>query len=90
MARLIDNLLSLNRIEMRLHLRPQGRVDMTDIAAHVAADARTRGGESDIAVHFSIADEPLWVQGDRDELVQVIPISSKTPSNMAGAAATSG
>ncbi len=72
MARLIDNLLSLNRIEMRLHLRPQGRVDMTDIAAHVAATLEPVAEKSHIAVHFSIADEPIWVQGDRDELVQVI------------------
>ena len=72
MARLIDNLLSLNRIEMRLHLRPQGRVDMTDIAAHVVATLEPMAERSGITCHFSIADEPIWVQGDRDELVQVI------------------
>ena len=72
MARLIDNLLSLNRIEMRLHLRPQGRVDITDIVAHVVATLQPMGEKAGIACHLSIAEEPIWVQGDRDELVQVI------------------
>jgi two-component system, OmpR family, phosphate regulon sensor histidine kinase PhoR len=72
MARLIDNLLSLNRIETRLHLRPQMRVDMKEIAAHVVAALGPAAEKSGIACHFSAGEGRVWVQGDRDELVQVI------------------
>lgn len=72
MARLIDNLLSLNRIETRLHLRPQTLVDMIEIAGHVVATLEPVAAKSGIACHFSGADGPMWVRGDRDELVQVI------------------
>ncbi len=37
MSRLIDDLLSLSRIEMRAHLRPETAVDLEEIARHVAA-----------------------------------------------------
>ena len=35
MRRLIDDLLSLSRIEMNEHVRPQGEVDLAQVAAHV-------------------------------------------------------
>ena len=72
MARLIDNLLSLNRIETRLHLRPQTLVDLDEIAAHVVATLQPGAEKTDVAVHLSGVDGPVWVQGDRDELVQVV------------------
>jgi two-component system phosphate regulon sensor histidine kinase PhoR len=72
MARLIDNLLSLNRIETRLHLRPQTLVEMREIAGHVVATLEPVAEKSGIACHLRAADGPIWVQGDRDELVQVI------------------
>ena len=72
MARLIDNLLSLNRIETRLHLRPQGLVDIAEIAGHVITTLEPVAEKSGIACHLSGAEGPIWVQGDRDELVQVV------------------
>ena len=54
MARLIDNLLSLNRIETRLHLRPQAIVDLQEIAAHVVATLEPAAEKSGIACHFSV------------------------------------
>ncbi len=72
MARLIDNLLSLNRIETRLHLRPQSRVDLVDIAGHVVATLQPVAEKAGIACHLIAGDGPIWVQGDRDELVQVV------------------
>jgi two-component system phosphate regulon sensor histidine kinase PhoR len=72
MARLIDNLLSLNRIETRLHLRPQTVVDMKEIAGHVVATLEPGAEKAGIVCHLGGADGPIWVQGDRDELVQVL------------------
>jgi len=72
MARLIDNLLSLSRIEMRMHLRPQSRVNLIEIAEQVEADIEPIAEQANIAFHFDAASGPAWVLGDRDELIQIL------------------
>ncbi len=72
MARLIENLLSLSRIEMRVHLRPQTRVDLNDIAQHVLTDLRPLAEQTGVAFHLTTLPEAAWILGERDELVQVI------------------
>lgn len=71
MRRLIDDLLSLSRIEMNEHVKPSGEVDLTQVAAHVrdvlSGMARDFGCEITVA-----SDGPFAVPGTRDELVQVI------------------
>ncbi|MBC8037203.1 MAG: PAS domain-containing protein [Rhizobiales bacterium] len=71
MKRLIDDLLSLSRIEMNVHLRPSGTVDLAQIARHVAdimsGMAKSEGCELRLDL-----PKPLMVTGDRDELVQVV------------------
>src|SRR5690606_21757940 len=42
MTRLIDDLLSLSRVEMRVHLPPRGIVDLNDVAAYVAQRSEER------------------------------------------------
>ena len=71
MRRLIDDLLSLSRIEMNEHVRPQGEVDLAQVAAHV------REVLSGLAESFGCelvveGQGPLTVTGSRDELVQVV------------------
>ena len=71
MARLIDNLLSLSRVEMRQHLRPQGRVDLDELLDHVLASLEPVAEASRIALHFDGPGAPSMVLADRDELAQV-------------------
>jgi two-component system, OmpR family, phosphate regulon sensor histidine kinase PhoR len=71
MARLIDNLLSLSRVEMRQHLRPQTRVDLNDTLRHVMASMEPLAAASHIELHFDAPDTPAIVLAERDELVQV-------------------
>ena len=70
MARLIDDLLSLSRIEQHLHLRPSEPVDFAAAVRHVAD---TLGPLAhDTGVRLSIeAEAPAVVAGDWDELVRV-------------------
>jgi two-component system phosphate regulon sensor histidine kinase PhoR len=71
MRRLIDDLLSLSRIEMNEHVRPQGEVDLAQVAAHVR-DVLS-GTALDFGCEVTLAsDGPLLVTGSRDELVQVV------------------
>jgi two-component system phosphate regulon sensor histidine kinase PhoR len=71
MARLIDNLLSLSRLEMRQHLRPQTRVDLDELLRHVVASMEPIAAASGVILHSEGLDIEAVVLGDRDELVQV-------------------
>ncbi len=71
MKRLIDDLLSLSRIEMNEHVRPNAEVDLAQVANHVrdvlGGMAKDAGCELRVT-----ANGPLIVLGSRDELVQVV------------------
>ena len=70
MARLIDDLLSLSRIEGNLHVRPDKPVDLALAARHVAESLGPLAAESGTAVDVEAA-EPVVVAGDRDEVLRV-------------------
>jgi two-component system, OmpR family, phosphate regulon sensor histidine kinase PhoR len=70
MARLIDDLLSLSRIEQKQHVRPESAVDLTQVARHVSDTLAPLAKEMGVEIQLS-ADGPIVVMGDRDELVRV-------------------
>ena len=71
MARLIDDLLSLSRIELRAHQRPDTPVDLVPIVRQVADGLQTLARDRDVAVEVTAPAEPLMVPGDRDELIRL-------------------
>jgi two-component system, OmpR family, phosphate regulon sensor histidine kinase PhoR len=70
MARLIDDLLSLSRIELNAHRRPDTPVDLVPIVRHVADGLETLARDRGVIVNVE-ATNALMVLGDRDELVRV-------------------
>ena len=70
MARLIDDLLSLSRIEQKQHVRPEAAVDLAQIARHVADTLAPLAREMGVEIRLD-ADRPVAVIGDRDELLRV-------------------
>jgi two-component system, OmpR family, phosphate regulon sensor histidine kinase PhoR len=70
MARLIDDLLSLSRIELNAHRRPDTTVDLVPIVRQVVDGLQTLARDRGVAVEVE-ASGPLWVLADRDELVRV-------------------
>jgi two-component system, OmpR family, phosphate regulon sensor histidine kinase PhoR len=70
MARLIDDLLSLSRIELNAHRRPDTPVDLVLIVRQVADGLETLARDRGVIVHVDSANA-LRVPGDRDELVRV-------------------
>ena len=70
MSRLIDDLLSLSRIEQSLHLPPVTEVDLADVAHHMRDALTPIASESDVTIRIE-APEPVFVRGDRDELLRV-------------------
>lgn len=71
MARLIDDLLSLSRIELNAHLRPETPVDVVPIVRQVADGLQTLARDRKVKVLIHAPAEPLIVPGDRDELIRV-------------------
>jgi two-component system, OmpR family, phosphate regulon sensor histidine kinase PhoR len=70
MARLIDDLLSLSRIELNAHRRPDTPVDLVAIVRQVTDSLQTLARDRGVTVHVDAADG-LRIPGDRDELVRV-------------------
>jgi two-component system phosphate regulon sensor histidine kinase PhoR len=72
MKRLIDDLLSLSRIEMRAHLSPTRPVDLTSIASQMIETLSPLARERGVAIQAKLPDLPIHVLGDRDELLRVV------------------
>ena len=71
MSRLINDLLSLSRIEMKAHIRPSDPVDLVVLACHVADALEPLARDFGVAIETDLPDAPVTVLGDRDELTQV-------------------
>lgn len=72
MSRLIDDLLSLSRIEMNVNIRPGDSVDLAGVVGHVLDALKPIAEERGVALHFEHGGDPALVLGYRDELVQVV------------------
>lgn len=72
MTRLIDDLLSLSRVEMKVHLPPRGLVDLAEVATYVAQALEPVAAASKIKIVVTKGASPLRIRGDRDEIVQVM------------------
>jgi two-component system, OmpR family, phosphate regulon sensor histidine kinase PhoR len=70
MARLIDDLLSLSRIELNAHRRPDTPVDLVPIVRQVVDGLETLARDRGVSVDV-VAANALSVLGDRDELVRL-------------------
>ena len=70
MARLIDDLLSLSRIELNAHRRPDTPVDLAPIVRQVADGLETLARDRGVIVNIDNANATT-VLGDHDELVRV-------------------
>lgn len=83
MRRLIDDLLSLSRIEMNEHVRPSGEVDLAQVATHVRDVLSPMA--ADVGCEIKVTSEgPVIVAGSRDELVQVVQNLAENALKYAG------
>ncbi|MBZ0214928.1 MAG: hypothetical protein K8F25_00105 [Fimbriimonadaceae bacterium] len=78
MSRLIDDLLSLNRIEMNAHIRPRQKIGFVEVVSHVIDTLQPIAKSAKVKLNLVInadragKDDGFQVIGDRDELVQVV------------------
>jgi two-component system, OmpR family, phosphate regulon sensor histidine kinase PhoR len=71
MARLIDDLLSLSRLEMKPFVNPSERVDLRHLLESVIGSLSQLARESGVTVERSYPDGALAIPGSQDELTQV-------------------
>ncbi|MBL4785530.1 MAG: hypothetical protein JKY49_08875 [Cohaesibacteraceae bacterium] len=71
MSRLIDDLLSLSRIEQKAHLVPDQIVDLCDVLKHTVDTLTPLAQDQKVTITTDIPSDPCLVFGDRDELIQI-------------------
>ncbi len=71
MRRLIEDLLSLTRIELNEHVRPSAIVSLEAIVSEASAALMPLAKIDDIAIEVSAAPNLPLVIGERDELIQL-------------------
>jgi two-component system phosphate regulon sensor histidine kinase PhoR len=71
MARLIDDLLSLSRVELSAHVRPDTLVDIVPIIRQVADGLEPLAHERQVAIEIDLPDTPVAIAGDREELLRL-------------------
>lgn len=72
MRRLIDDLLSLSRIELNEHVPPTGVADLVAIAGDVVDAAGPIARDRGVMIELTAQAKRAPVLGDRDELIQVV------------------
>ncbi|WP_367187269.1 phosphate regulon sensor histidine kinase PhoR [Rhizobium oryzicola] len=71
MSRLVDDLLSLSRLELKAHIAPDQTVDLVPVINHVRDALLPLAQELGVDVKLHLPEAKAEVLGDRDELVQV-------------------
>jgi two-component system phosphate regulon sensor histidine kinase PhoR len=71
MRRLIEDLLSLTRIELNEHVPPSGEVDLEGVVRDAAAALSPLAEADDVSVLIEAPNDLPPVRGDLDELIQV-------------------
>lgn len=72
MARLVRDLLSLSRVEAEERLRPDAVVDVAALVRGALASLRPMVDSHGVTLQVEGVDQPMRVQGDADQLVQVV------------------
>jgi two-component system phosphate regulon sensor histidine kinase PhoR len=70
MKRLIDDLLTLSRIELNEHVRPNNKVSLVSVAKQAKSNLAEQAKEAGLTIELTATDA-VDVAGDPDELLQV-------------------
>ena len=70
MSRLVEDLLSLSRIEMQEHTPPKGETDLAELLEAVREGLNIKASAKDMSIRLDIEGRPRVV-GQKDELTQV-------------------
>ncbi|HEV7344359.1 MAG TPA: ATP-binding protein [Devosia sp.] len=71
MSKLIDDLLSLSRIEMHQHVRPTGSIELAALLREVREGLMMQAKAADVEIRLTLFDGPSTTIGDRGQLYEV-------------------
>ncbi|MGV3551225.1 phosphate regulon sensor histidine kinase PhoR [Rhizobium sp.] len=71
MSRLVDDLMSLSRLELKAKVAPDVAVDLAPLIGSVCDALAPLADDLGVEIIQNVPDEPVLVAGDRDELTQV-------------------
>jgi len=71
MARLIDDLLSLSRVELSAHVRPEKLVDVVPLIRQVVDGLEPLASERQVAIELQLPSSPVIIAGDTEELLRL-------------------
>lgn len=71
MARIIDDLLSLSRVESNEHIRPMGRVALPELLNEIAELQRLQAEKRQVSIEITAPATLPDVRGEMDELIEV-------------------
>lgn len=71
MSKLIDDLLSLSRIEMHQHVRPTGSIDLAGLLREVREGLMTQAKAAELDIVLSLPSGTAITTGDRSQLYEV-------------------
>ncbi len=72
MARLIDDLLSLSRVELSAHVRPSTQLDLLPLIRQVVDGLEVLASERQVRIETELPEQPAIVAGDREELLRLL------------------
>ena len=72
MSRLVDDLLSLSRLELKSHIAPDQTVDLKPLIGHVRDALLPLAEDLGVEIRLHLPENGIEVMGDRDELIEVI------------------
>lgn len=71
MSKLIDDLLSLSRIEMHQHVRPTDSIDLAGLLREVREGLTMQAQAADLEIRLTLFEGPSTTMGDRAQLYEV-------------------
>ena len=71
MSKLIDDLLSLSRIEMHQHVRPTGSIDLAALLREVRDGLQTQARAAELDIVMTLPEGAATTTGDRSQLYEV-------------------
>lgn len=72
MARLIDDLLSLSRAELRAHQQPTSLIDLRHIVGEIVDSLGLSARERGVELRACTPEGPMTIRGDRDDLLRLV------------------
>ena len=71
MARLIDDLLSLSRVELSAHVRPDTKLDILPLLRQVIDGLEALAKERQVVIEAELPSTPAVIAGDREEVLRL-------------------